>query len=356
MINIPIIIPDMKFIISSLILGTVLFIISFPIVALILFIIHLKRTKKDKWSRNCSNDEQAQNDMYDIGMEWYKQHKDKKIDVHIINDGLNLYGEYYDFGFDRAVIVVPGRTESLRYGYYFAKPYVENGYNLLTIDQRAHGESDGKFNTVGIEEHRDIIAWAELLHNDYGIRSIVLHGICIGSATSLFAVTMKHCPDYLDAVIAEGMYPTFYDNFKNHIVALRKPAFPTMIFVNMWMKLYTGHSMKQGPIQVIHKYKKPLLMIHSEEDKYSLPSTAKTLFNAANSDIKDICWFKKGSHSQLRIEDTEKYDCAIADFLAKIDTRNVPEKTVASKPDSSTLPSSSDDIHDHCSENDGSSN
>ena len=302
-----------------LLLATVLFLISFPIVAYILFTIMLKRTDREKWSRTCSNDEQAQRDMYAIGMAWYEKHKERCTELHMVHEKLNLFGEYYDFGFDRAVIVVPGRTESLRYGYYFAKPYVESGYNLLVIDQRAHGDSDGKYNTVGFNEHRDVIAWARLIHERFGVRSILLHGICIGSSCSLFALTSPDCPSYLDGMVAEGMYPTFYENFKNHMVALKKPSFPFMFFINMWMKLFTGYSMKRGPIHVIDRCKKPLLMLHSREDLYSLPSTAVTLYEKAGSEKKELFWFEKGAHSQLRITDTEAYDGAIKKFLAELD-------------------------------------
>ena len=58
--------------------------------------------------------------MYRLGSEWAEKNAEYKNEVHIVNNGLNLYGEYYDLGYERAVMVLSGRTESLRYGYYFA--------------------------------------------------------------------------------------------------------------------------------------------------------------------------------------------------------------------------------------------
>ena len=315
-IPLPIPIPDIPIYVISVPLGLLLFaVISFFIVAFILFTIMMKRTKKEKWSRTCSNEELAQREMYDIGMRWYERNKEYKKEVHIVNEGMNLYGEYYDFGYRRAVIVVPGRTESLRYGYYFAKPYVENGYNLLVIDQRAHGESDGRYNTVGFDEHRDLIAWAEYIHTHHEVESIVLHGICIGASCSLFAMTAPTCPDYIVAMVAEGMYPTFYESFKNHMIALKKPTFPYMGLINMWMKVHTGYSMKYGPVHVINQYHKPLLMIHSKEDLYSLPDAAQKMYDVSPADNKRLVWFEHGEHSQLRYADAEAYDNAIIMFL-----------------------------------------
>ena len=254
--------------------------------------------------------------MYDDGVRWANERREFSKDVHIINDGLNLYGEYFDFGFDRAVIIVPGRTEGLRYSYYFAKPYFEKGYNVLAIDQRAHGESDGVYNTLGFEEHKDVIAWGKFLHDDCGVQSIMLHGNCIGSSCCLQALTNPSCPGYFAGMVAEGMYPNFYESFRNHMIELKRPVRPCIDLVDMWMRYYTGHSMKKGPADIIMQCKVPILMLHSQEDAYSLPDAAQKLYDQCNCK-KKIVWFEKGAHSQLRVNNVEAYDRAIGDFLSE---------------------------------------
>ena len=60
----------------------------------------LKRRTKDTWGRQCSIlDDEDQVLMFNEGMEWAEKHKDKKIETHIVNECLNLYGEFFDFGF-----------------------------------------------------------------------------------------------------------------------------------------------------------------------------------------------------------------------------------------------------------------
>ena len=298
--------------------ATLLFALSAcPIVGYILYVILLKRNKPDKWGRECSANEPLHQTMYAEGMAWREARADRIREVHIVNDGLNLYGEYADLGYDRAVIMIPGRTESLGYGYYFAKAYAACGYNILTIDQRAHGNSDGTYNTVGFEEHKDVLAWAAYLHEELGMDSVLLHGICIGSSCALFALTSRDCPDYMSGMVAEGMYPTFYDSFKNHMIDLKKPTFPFMDLVCFWMKVFTGHNMKHGPIHVIGSLRKPILMIHSKEDRYSLPEKAQELYDLCGSERKTLVWFEKGAHSKLRITDTDRYDGAITQFLTE---------------------------------------
>lgn len=290
---------------------------SFFAVARILFNIHLNRTTKSKWGRQCSADEPIQCSMYDSALE-YRKSLTNIQEMELTNEGYRLYGEYTDLGYDKAVIIVPGRTEALYYGYYFAKVYADNGYNILTIDQRAHGKSDGKYNSIGFKEHKDVLAWGKLLNENYGIKKIWLHGICIGSSCSLFALTDKNCPDYFIGMTAEGMYPNFYESFKNHMIALKKPVSPYLQLVERLVNKKIGITMKYGPINVIGKLKKPLLMLHSKEDLYSLPETAQVLYDLCGSE-KDIVWFEHGAHSQLRYTDTIKYDEAVSRFIDRVE-------------------------------------
>jgi alpha-beta hydrolase superfamily lysophospholipase len=233
---------------------------------------------------------------------------------------VDLYGEYYDFGRKRAVMILSGRTESLRYGYYFAIPYAAAGWNILVVDPRAHGKSGGEFNTVGFEESRDDIAWVKHLRDAHGVEQVVFHGICIGAAGGMLALTSEDCPDTVCGMVTEGMFPNFGESMKNHLIERKKPVKTFYPLINAWMKHYTGHSMNKGPIDVIHKMDIPLLMLHSREDRYSTPEYAQRLFDLAGTSDKRLVWFPVGRHSMLRITDTERYDTAVKEFVKQFDT------------------------------------
>ena len=254
-------------------------------------------------------------EMYITGLKWAENNIDKKKDVHIINNGLNLYGEYYDFGYDRCVMILSGRTETLKYGYYFAIPYSKNGCNVLVFDPRAHGLSDGEFNTVGFEESKDIIAWVEYLRDVFNINEVIFHGICIGAAGAMLALTSGKCPNIVRGIVTEGMFANFGESMKNHLIERKRPVFLLYDLINARMKHYTGHSMDNGPIDVIENLNVPLLMLHSKEDIYSTPEYAEKLYNIAGTENKKLVWFKRGRHSMLRITDTQLYDSSIENFL-----------------------------------------
>ena len=299
--------------------GILMWIASYFVASYCVYNSTLRRRNKTQWSREMPADlPDDSKQMYLTGHEWAKENADKKNDVHIVNDGLNLYGEYYNFGFDRCVMILSGRTESLKYGYYFAIPYSQNSCNVLVFDPRAHGLSDGEFNTVGFEESKDIIAWAEYLRDNHNVKEIIFHGICIGAAGGILALTSGKCPDIVRGIVTEGMFPNFAESMKNHLIERKKPVFLMYDLINARMKHYTSHSMDIGPIDVIEKLNVPLLMLHSKEDIYSTPEYAQKLYDLAGTKDKKIVWFEHGRHSMLRITDTELYDTSIESFLLSL--------------------------------------
>ena len=292
-------------------------IFSFLIASYSVYVSTLRRKKPEKWSRTPQFTDPLSLKMDTEGQEWHKKHLHQRTEVQITNEGLRLFGEYYDLGNDKCVIILSGRTESLRYGYYFGQPYAAAGYNVLVIDPRAHGLSDGEFNTVGFEESKDVLAWARYIHDTFHVRSIILHGICIGAAGGMFAITSENCPDYIHGIVTDGMFANFGESMKNHLIEYKKPIFPIYRLINMWSKHYTGHSMDFGPINVIHKLDRPILMLYSKEDLYSVPEFSKKLYAKVSHENKELVWFDHGAHSMLRVNDSERYDAAIHAYLEK---------------------------------------
>lgn len=295
----------------------------FPVILFssVIYTVLLVRTKKTKWGRFCSiPDDEEYRRMFDIGVAWEKEYHGCKREVGVTSDGFKLVGEYFDFGGKKAVIIIAGRMESLLYSYYFAEPFRRAGYNVLVIDNRAHGLSEGRITSLGYKEYRDLLEWCRLLHDDLGNEKVFLHGICIGASAALFACVSEDCPDYVEGLCAEGMYVNFYESFRNHMIVDRPttPRFPVMQATMLWIRIFSGANVvTDGPLWRIGRLQKPILFLHSREDQYSAPAKAQILYDECRS-RKKLVWFDKGQHSRIRINNTEAYDNAIVDFLADL--------------------------------------
>ena len=281
----------------------------------------LVRTEPEKWGRVCSApDNEEQLKMWNDGIAWMEPNRSRITEVSVESDGFKLYGEYFDFGSDRCVIILPGRCESLIYSYYFAEPYEKAGFNILAVDTRCHGKSEGKYNTIGVKESHDVLKWAELVHDRFDNKEVYIHGICIGTSSGIFAMTNKNCPDYLKGLVTEGCFVSFRETFKRHMMADNRPLFPVLDMVMLLINKHTGTNVyKDKPIRAIKhiNHNARILFLYGKKDIFSIPEKSQKLFDACAATDKQLVWFEKGGHSHLRINNTEEYDNAIIKFFAR---------------------------------------
>ena len=295
--------------------GLIVFFLTF----IMIFYHTMYRNPKKKRTRECTDkkDEQQMR-MFREGSLWAEQHRGITDELHIVNDGLNLYGEYIDFGFDKCAVILQGRTESLLYSYYFADVYAKNGYNILVIDVRAHGLSDGGFQTAGIKESDDLVLWIKLIAEKYDVTDFALHGVCVGGAMAIYSyVKLKHeGADFVKMIVTDGLFHSYYEIYKQNFKFRKKPVFPTLHLVFFLAFLFAGVRLfEETPMKYMKDIDIPILFIWSSKDIFSPKAKCEELFESCASDNKELRFFPEGRHSHVRSSQEAQYDKAIADFL-----------------------------------------
>jgi len=258
--------------------------------------------------------------MFSEGVAWSEKFKEKREQLHIRSDGLNLYGEYINFGFDKCAVILQGRDESLLYSYYFADVYAKNKHNILVIDIRSHGLSDGKYQTGGIKESDDLILWIKMIKERFNIADFTIHGICIGGAMAVYAYSrLKNDGNGLiKRIVTDGLFKSYYDLFKAYSIAYKAPILPAIYLVFFLIFILTGtRPLKETPLKFMKDIDIPILFIWSTMDKFSIRSNSEELFNKCASKHKEICFFPKGRHSHVRASQKAEYDEVIIKFLQK---------------------------------------
>ena len=278
------------------------------------------RGKSGTWGReHCSEPGcEALETMWVRGIAWKDKNASFIEELSITSkDGLKLVAEWFDYGFDRTVIILPGRRETLIYSYYYANPYKENGVNVLVIDQRAHGLSEGKYSTGGIKEAEDVSLWMEYMHNEHNQKYIYLHGICVGTCVAIM-VSTKYKTDYLKAVILDSAFISYKEIYKNHYLESGHKLFPVYYQIWFWFKFFTKCNINDSnPEMYMSKFDLPVLFLWGTKDVYCLPEKSKILYEKCASNQKEIEWFEGAEHSRVRLSNEEHYDGLVSDFLAR---------------------------------------
>lgn len=134
------------------------------------------------------------------------------------DDGTLLHGYLYNEGSDVTVVVVPrfyvdGTADFLPGTFLNGL----TGCNILLIDARSQGGSEGQYFTWGMTEQYDLAAWLRWADDTLGKQSFLLWGEATGANTILFAEANGLLPDSVKFIVAESPYASLRTMAQAHL-------------------------------------------------------------------------------------------------------------------------------------------
>lgn len=251
---------------------------------------------------------------------WYQQQEKEEFEI-ISFDGLRLKAKFIKADIDtkKTLIAIHGyKSNGEREYMTYVKFYHDLGYNVLLPDDRAHGESEGKYIGFGWLDRVDCIQWINYILNMYGPdHQIVLHGISMGSATVLMA-SGEHLPTQVKAIISDCGYTTAWDEFVHQLKYIEKlPVFPILPVANIISKVLAGYGFKEASaVKQVKKSITPTLFIHGDHDDFVPTKMVNELYEACNAK-KELVLIKDAGHALSHVYDEEQYHEKVRCFLDK---------------------------------------
>lgn len=248
--------------------------------------------------------------------EFEKLHSFETVNIKS-KDNLKLNALMIDNKSDKWVILVHGYKRDSNSMKGIAIEYLKNGYNVLLIDNRAHGKSEGEYITMGWFEKEDISLWVDYINQKRENQKIVLHGISMGAASVLNATALNL--KNVVATVEDSSYTSVWDIFKSELkVRFSLPSFPVLDFSRYVAKKRAKFDIKKAStIDVINNAKTPILFIHGAKDDFVPVDMAYKLYEKYENK-KALYIFEGASHADSRFIDKDKYYKVIFDFLNEI--------------------------------------
>lgn len=199
-------------------------------------------------------------------------------------------------------------------------PYaLEAGYNALLIDQRAHGNSEGKWTTLGTIERRDIVKWIYFANERFGEETpIILSGISMGAATVLMASDLN-LPKNVKGIIADSPYTSPYEIIKKVLRDRRKPAALLMPLLSLGTALFCGFGLDEGDvISSVRRTLIPMLLIHGEDDRLVPCEMSRKIYQFIGTKRKKLVTVPDADHGLSFVVDPEGVKAAMDEFIEAV--------------------------------------
>lgn len=237
-------------------------------------------------------------------------------DVSITSfDGLKLTGKYYH-RYDNApvAICVHGwRGTGIRDFCGGAFTLMELGYNVLLVDQRAQGKSEGHAMTFGIKERYDCLEWIHYVISRCGAQTdIFLYGISMGGATVLMTTGLD-LPQNVRCVVADCPYSSPKKIICKVCRDMKIPPALAYPFLLVGARVFARFNLNETTAaDEVRKAKIPILVIHGTDDRF-VPCSMSEEIAAANPRVNRQV-FEGAGHGLSFLIDQPRYEALVRDI------------------------------------------
>lgn len=245
----------------------------------------------------------------------YFSNRFKKLEI-VSNDDLKLFGFYKDNNSTKLAILVHGYGGNHFDMYSYAKIFEERDYDILSIDLRAHGISEGNYLTMGLYEHYDLLKWIEKMLSIKNNYKIVLFGISMGASTVCMTVG-EHLPNNVICAIED----CGYDNANKQI----KYVYSKTKLAKLFYRIFYNYTKKTKEIDLksidmtekLKKSKIPLMFIHGEKDDFVPTDMVYNLYNSIPDSRRCLYIAKDATHTKSIDVNVKEYSKRVYKFLDK---------------------------------------
>jgi len=244
-------------------------------------------------------------------------HKDVWIKA---KDRTKLHGIIYEWGDKDAPLAIcfhgyrGNKFRDFAGGYQILKSLK---YNILLVDERAHGESGGNTITFGAKESKDLMEWVSFAIKEFGDNvKITLQGISMGAATVLIAATKYNLPENVYFISLDCPFSDPVDQFVFSMRNTKVPKFLTKALTSCAL-FFFGHVCihKYSAKKNIKRLDRPTLLIHGDNDSIVNVEFSKEI--TKGNPLIQLEIYPGAEHGYSYFQDNPRYINTAIEFARK---------------------------------------
>ena len=215
---------------------------------------------------------------------------------------------------NKYVILVHGYSAHYSIHMPFVKMFQDMDFNVLLVEQRAHGDSEGIYTSYGYNEAKDLNLWIEFLEKRRGEKLYIgLHGQSMGAAAVMICGAHN---DKVKFVVEDCGYFSAKEQIKYEF-SKTKYAFFTLVY--WYLKIKCKFNFEEAdPMREILKSNVPIFFVHGDKDKKVPYEMCLNMYNKRHGVKDKILIVKDAGHLESYYKEPFKYTRAIKEFLNEI--------------------------------------
>lgn len=198
------------------------------------------------------------------------------------------------------VILLHGIRSRKEYFTGHSKKLAEAGFNAVALDLRAHGESEGKNCTYGVNEKYDVLALVEHLKTAEAVRTpIGIWGQSLGAAIGLQAMGVEGAGNNIEFGIIESTFTDFKTITNDYVTRYLGgiSIYPLVNYaVNRAAQMQNFKPEDARPIDYCKNIEQPVFMVHGTKDIHIEPAYGKENFKHLKSEKKQFLEIEAATH------------------------------------------------------------
>lgn len=263
-------------------------------------------------------EKEQQNAFFEEAYRWILNETPQQLQIRS-KEGLCLKADLYRRPDARGTaLLLPGWTDVKEYLYAETKLLYDCGMNVLVVDERAHGSSEGEFTTFGAKESEDAWQWIALLKK-MGFDKLMVMGRSMGAATAMLTAARDTDHTLLCAIEDSGF--TSMRDEMSYFVRSRARWVPPFLYPLLSQISAPVIRRKAGfrvsdasPIDGLQTCRVPMLFIHGESDTFVPFDMMADLVNA-HPGPKASMSVPGAGHVNSLLTDTPRYQKTVQDFI-----------------------------------------